>query len=145
MAKEQISAHEQFDRGAAAKAPSEHSFGVVFTVVLALIGLWPVIDREHPRYWFLLAAAVLLAVTFLVPRILHYPNRLWFHFGLLLHKIVSPLVLGIIFYATVVPTGFLMRLRGRDLLRLKRDPDAPSYWIERTPPGPDPKSMTAQF
>jgi hypothetical protein len=142
---ERATAHETLVRSAADKVPSERSFGIVFTVVLALVGLWPLFSRAHPRYSFLLAAAVLLAVSFLAPQALRYPNRLWHRFGLLLNRIVSPLVLGLIFFTTIVPTAVLMKLAGRDPLRLKRDSDASTYWIERSPPGPDSKSMNAQF
>ena len=90
MENERISAHELFDRGSTAKVPSERSFGVVFTIVLALIGLWPLIRLDHPRYWFLFAAAGLLGVTYWAPWILRRPNQLWYRVGMLLHKFVSP-------------------------------------------------------
>ena len=141
-----ISAHEPLGHSSGADTtPSERSFGFVFTGVLALMALWPVIRLGQPRYLVLLAAAALLGVTLWAPQLLRHPNRLWFRFGLLLHKVVSPIILGLIFFLTVVPTGFVMRLMGRDLLRVKRDDDATSYWITRSPPGPDSKSMTAQF
>ena len=65
-------------------------------------------------------------------------NRLWLKFGLLLHKVVNPIVMALVFFGTVLPTGLIMRVLGKDLLRLKRQPDANSYWIERRPPGPAP-------
>ncbi len=84
-------------------------------------------------------------LAFAAPQVLAPLNRLWFKLGLLLHKIVNPIVLGIMFYVVVTPTGLIMRLLGKDLLRLKRDPAAASYWIERTPPGPKPESLGDQF
>jgi hypothetical protein len=78
------------------------------------------------------------------PALLHPLNRLWMKLGLLLHKIVNPIVMGLLFYGTIWPTGLAMRMRGRDLLRLKRDPDADTYWIAR-PPGPLPETMRDQF
>jgi hypothetical protein len=71
-------------------------------------------------------------------------NRLWMKLGLLLHRIVNPIVMGLLFYGTIWPTGLVMRMRGRDLLRLKRDPSAASYWIARVP-GPAPETMKDQF
>ena len=79
-----------------------------------------------------------------MPSVLHPLNRLWMKLGLLLHRVVNPIVMGLLFYGTILPTGLIMRLRGRDLLRLKREPAADTYWIARTP-GPAPESMRDQF
>ena len=91
------------------------------------------------------ATAGFLLVALGFPSILAPLNRLWLRFGLLLHRIVSPLVLGIMFFLVITPMGLLMRAFGKDLLRLKFDRAAASYWIERTPPGPPPESMADQF
>ena len=72
-------------------------------------------------------------------------QQIWTKFGVLLYTIVSPVVLGFLFYVTVTPIALLMRVLGKDPLRLRRDPDAASYWIDRTPPGPSPESMKNQF
>jgi hypothetical protein len=72
-------------------------------------------------------------------------NRAWLKLGLLLSKIVSPVVMMVLFYATVTPVGVLMRWAGKDPLRLRRDAAATSYWIPREPPGPAPNSMKQQF
>jgi hypothetical protein len=77
--------------------------------------------------------------------LLTIPNRLWLGFGMLLHRVTSPVALGIIFYVVVMPTGLLMRAFGKDILRLRHDPAAESYWIKREPPGPKPDSMPHQF
>ncbi len=98
--------------------------------------LWP---------WSCTLAALLLAAALARPALLNPLNRAWLKFGLLLHKIVSPLVMALIFYGAVWPTGLVMRMLGKDLLRLKRAPDAASYWIERHPPGPLPETMKDQF
>src|SRR5262249_25445489 len=97
--------------------------------------LWP---------WMLVLAALFLAAGLLRPAWLHPFNRLWMMLGLVLHKIVNPIVMGLLFYGTILPTGLVMRLRGRDLLRLKREEAADSYWIAR-PPGPAPETMRDQF
>jgi large-conductance mechanosensitive channel len=88
---------------------------------------------------------VFLAAASLAPRALKPLNRLWFLFGAFLHKIVSPLVMALLFFVTVTPIAILMRLAGKDPLRLKFDRAAKSYWIERTPPGPAPETMRNQF
>jgi hypothetical protein len=79
------------------------------------------------------------------PRLLTPLNRLWTRFGLVLHAVVTPVVMGLLFYLTVVPIGIVMRLAGKDLLALRYDPGAKSYWIERRPPGPAPDTMPRQF
>ena len=90
-------------------------------------------------------AALFLAAALLRPAILNPLNRLWLKFGLLLHRVVNPIVMALLFYGTVLPTGLVMRALGKDLLRLKRQPDADSYWIVRQPPGPAPETMKDQF
>jgi hypothetical protein len=137
--------HELHARENVVKTSSDRSFGVVCAVFFALISglnlykggkIWPV--------WFALAA--LLAILALVlPRILAPLNRLWTKFGLMLHVISSPIILGLIFYGCIVPAGFLMRLYGKDPLRLRFEADAESYWIRREPPGPSPESFKNQF
>lgn len=109
--------------------------------LLSLLNGW-----HHGRLWpWTLSATVLfLVAAWLRPSLLHPLNRLWMKLGLLLHRIVNPLVMGLLFYGTIWPTGLVMRLRGKDLLRLKREPDAESYWIARTP-GPAPETMRDQF
>ncbi|WP_052589023.1 SxtJ family membrane protein [Magnetospirillum gryphiswaldense] len=124
---------------------SERSFGIVFAVVFALIGLWPLKAGGDMRLWALGLAALFLVVAFVAPKLLKPLNLLWFKFGLLLHKIMTPLIMGLLFFLTVTPVGMLMRATGKDPMRLKRDPDAASYWIDRDPPGPKPASMKNQF
>lgn len=137
--------HEDYDRDQKVSSGSERAFGIVFFVVLSIIGLWPLSGGAMPRWWLLAIAAIFLMLAFVRPVVLKPLNQVWHRFGLLLHRIVSPLVLGLLFYLTVTPTGILMRLTGKDPLRLKLQPDAESYWIKREPPGPDPQTMTKQF
>lgn len=137
--------HESYVRDEEVHGSSDRSFGIVFAVVFALIGLLPLAFGGSPRVWSLLVSAVFLILALAMPRILAPLNRLWLRFGLLLHRIVSPLVLGIMFYLVITPMGLLMRALGKDLLRLRFDQGAPSYWIERSPPGPPPESMKDQF
>lgn len=125
---------------------SERSFGLVFTVVFTVIGVWPWLFGGAPvRLWALAVAILFLGLTFLAPKILSPLNRLWFRFGLLLHRVVNPIVMALIYYGAIVPTGLLLKAFGKDLLRLKRAPDAQTYWIAREPPGPERGSMSKQF
>lgn len=137
--------HERFTRDEGVKAGSERAFGLVFAAVFALIGFWPLLSDNAIRIWALIVAGLFLAAALLAPGVLKPLNRLWFLFGMLLHKIVSPLVMALLFFATVTPIALLMRIAGKDPLRLKFDRAAKSYWIERTPPGPAPESMRRQF
>ncbi|MBF0267884.1 MAG: hypothetical protein HQL44_04785 [Alphaproteobacteria bacterium] len=140
-----MSTHEDFREKTDVKQGSDRGFGLVFTVFFAIVGLWPLIGAAQPRLWALGLAALFLAVSLIRPSLLKPLNRVWFLFGLLLHKIVSPLIMGLLFFVTVTPTGIIMRALGKDPLRLKRDPNAASYWIMRDPPGPDAGGMTRQF
>jgi hypothetical protein len=138
------STHESFDRDEAAQPGSDRTFGLVMAGALALLSL---VNGWHlGRVWpWTSAAAVLFVIAALLwPSSLRPLNRLWMKLGLLLHRIVNPIVMGLLFYGTIWPTGLVMRIRGRDLLRLKRDPSAVSYWIARVP-GPAPETMKDQF
>jgi hypothetical protein len=136
--------HEQLAEGKVKKS-SERTFGLVFAAFLCVIGLVPLIHHGHIRLWALVAAAVFLVVALVVPRILQPLNHLWFLLGRLLHRIVNPLVMGVLFYVVITPAALLIRLAGWDLLSLKRDPKAQSYWVHRTPPGPEPQSLKNMF
>lgn len=126
-------------------AGSERAFGVLLGAVLAALGCWPLLNGEPPRWQVLGGAAAALAVAGFRPRWLRPLSRLWLRFGLLLHRVVSPVMLAAIYFLVFTPTGLVMRAFGRDPLRLKRDAAAESYWLERDPPGPDRESMTKQF
>lgn len=137
--------HEDLRRDDTLKTSSDRFFGLLFVVVFLLIALWPLL-KGRPVYPVPLGIALaFLAVALIVPRWLAPLNRLWMKFGELLHRIVSPLILGIMFFGVITPVGLLMRLAGKDLLRTKFDRDADSYWIRREPPGPDKSSLKRQF
>ncbi|MEO5335298.1 MAG: hypothetical protein H7841_00180 [Magnetospirillum sp. WYHS-4] len=137
--------HESLDRKDEAKMGSERSFGFVFTAIFAIIGLWPLMVGEPARLLALGAAFFFLALALAVPAALKPLNRAWFRFGMLLHKVMTPLIMGLMFFGAFLPTGLIMRALGKDLLHLKFDPKADSYWIERYPPGPAPESLRNQF
>ncbi|MBZ5609643.1 MAG: hypothetical protein LAP38_15385 [Acidobacteriia bacterium] len=140
-----MSAHEDFSRQAEAKGSSDRTFGVVFAVFFALLGLAPLRTHHSIRWWALAVSLVFLALAVLRPAWLHPFNRLWTQLGLLLGRVVSPIVMGLLFFLVVTPVGFLLRLLGKDPLRLAPDPGASTYWIERRPPGPPPETMANQF
>jgi len=127
------------------KSGSERAFGIVFFVALSIIAIWPLTGGETPRWWLLPVAALFLLLALFRPAALRPLNQLWHRFGLLLHRIVNPLVLGLLFFVAVTPTALVMRLLGKDVLGLKFEPEAESYWIKREPPGPAPRTMTKQF
>jgi len=125
--------------------PSNLSFGLVFAIFFVLIGLWPVMHGDRPRAWSLALGVIFVLATLIVPTALAPLNRIWARFGQLLHNIVSPIALAIVFYCVVTPTGLIMRLLGKDPLRLRVDHSAKTYWVIRTPPGPDAESLKNQF
>jgi hypothetical protein len=124
---------------------SDRGFGFVFATVFFLISLWPLLSAGTLRWWPLAVSAAFLGTALFVPRALRPLSAAWMRFGLLLHRLVSPVIIGLIFFVTVLPTGIIMRILGKDLLRLRFDPLAQSYWIERRPPGPAPDSLRNQF
>jgi predicted membrane metal-binding protein len=137
--------HENLESRTTDGPGSERGFAIVFAVVFVLVGLWPLLSGGLVRAWALLIAAAFLLAGFAAPGILAPLNRLWFRFGMALGRIVSPIVMGVIFFGTVMPTGLVMRLFRKDLLRLRFDPAAESYWIPRDPPGPSAESLKQQF
>jgi hypothetical protein len=139
------STHESLTREEDLKGPSVRSFGFTFFIVFSLVGVLPILWSHPVRWWSLGIAAVFLALTVLRPRILEPLNRVWFALGLLLHRCVSPVTMAVVYYAIVTPTGLLLRLLGKDVLGLRYDRSADTYWIERRPPGPAPDTMSRQF
>lgn len=137
--------HEDFARQDSVTQGSDRAFGFVMTGVsglLAAINLWHA-GRIWP--WMGLICAGFLVASLVRPSVLTPLNRLWFKLGLFLHTIVNPIVMGLLFYFAVLPTGLVMRLMGKDLLRLGLDRHSESYWIVRQPPGPQPEAMRDQF
>ena len=141
----QAATHETFARDDKTQVGSERSFGIVMAVFFALIAVLNCWHEGRVWPWLGGIAVLFLAAAYLWPAALKPLNRLWFRFGLLLHKVVNPMVMGLLFYVAVLPTGLIMRAMGKDLLRLKREPDSDSYWIVRRPPGPAPETMKDQF
>ncbi len=137
--------HEPVAEGEHIGPGSERSFAAVMAgalIILSVLNWW-----HNGRAWpSLLSIAALFVVAGLWrPAALKPLNRLWFKFGLLLHAIVSPITMGLIFYGAVVPTAMMMRLFGKSTLQLKFEPERHTYWVARQPPGPTPDTMKDQF
>ena len=115
------------------KTSSNRSFGIVFFIVFLLIALYPLINKGELRLWSLIISSIFFILGILNSKILTPLNKLWFKFGIFLGKIVSPIIMGIIFFFVVTPTGVLMRIFGKDILNLKYNNNK-SYWIEKTGP-----------
>jgi hypothetical protein len=151
-----MSARANSDRGAlgavvsaapeeAARPSSNRTFGLVFAAFFSLIALLPVLRGHAVRVWALPFSALFLLAALAVPKVLAPLNRAWSAVGMLLHTVVNPLVLGILFFLVFTPFGWVLRRMGKDFLRLRPAPGAASYWIPRHPPGPPPESMSRQF
>ena len=137
--------HERLSAPVKVQGSSDRAFGLVFAAVFAIIGLWPLVGGGSLGVWWLAASGAVLALALLKPSLLAVPNRLWTRFGLFLHSVTSPVILGLLFYVTVTPMGLAMRAFGKDPLRLRFESKVKSYWIERQPPGPAPETMKNQF
>ena len=123
------------------KIGSNRSFGLVFFIVFFIISIYPILNNGDIRIWSLILSFVFLILGLLNSKILSPLNKIWFKFGIFLGKIISPVIMGIIFFLVVTPTGLLMKVFRKDLLNLKFK-DSKSYWIEKN----DPKSkMKNQF
>ena len=112
---------------------SNRSFGIIFFIVFLLITIYPLIKNEELRIWSLIIAIIFLILGLLNSKILTPLNKLWFKFGLFLSKIVSPMIMGVIFFLVVTPIAFIIRIIGKDLLNLKFNKNK-TYWIEKTGP-----------
>ncbi len=120
---------------------SNRSFGVVFFIVFLIVSLYPILNHGEIRLWALMISFTFLFLGLINSKFLSPLNNLWFRFGIFLGKIISPIIMGIIFYLVVTPIGLFMRILGKDLLKLKFNNEK-SYWIEKN----DPKSkMKNQF
>jgi hypothetical protein len=126
-------------------AGSDRQFGLVFAALFLIIACWPLLRLDAPRWWALLIAAAFAMTALLRPTLLQRPNRLWSALGNLLHRIVSPIVMGVIFFGFVTPTGWILGRTGKDLLSLRWDRSADSYWTERPYPPDSRQSMKQQF
>lgn len=125
---------------------TERSFGIVFAAVFIIIAFWPTLFHDGAiRLWAITIAVVFAALGIFTPRLLKPVNRIWFHFGNLLGKIVAPIVMGLIFFVTVTPIGLIRRVFVKDPLNEEFDPEAQTYWITKEKDSPVATSMRQQF
>jgi len=112
------------------KLPSNRNFGLVFFIVFMVIALWPLLNQSEIRYWSLFISLIFLLLGIMNSKLLTPLNKIWFKFGLLLGSIISPIIMGIVYFLIVTPTGFIMRVIGKDVLNLKKNAKN-SYWLEK--------------
>ena len=123
------------------KISSNRSFGIVFFIVFLLISLYPLINSEEIRFWSLVISILFLFLGLINSKFLTPLNKIWFKFGIYLGKVISPLIMGVIFFLVVTPIGYIMRIFGKDVLNLKYHNNK-TYWIEKSGPK---SSMKNQF
>jgi len=140
-----MSAIEDLKRDEDVEIGSDRSFGIVFSVVFTIIGFWPLMFGRPLRWWSIGVAVGFLLIALVIPRMLAPLNRIWMKFGLLLAAIISPIFLALLFYLVFMPIGLVVRMFGKDPLKLKMDRGTRSYWVDREPPGPPPGSIGNQF
>ena len=112
------------------KLPSNRNFGVVFFIVFLIIALWPLLKQNEIRIWSLIISFIFFVLGLINSKLLTPLNKLWFKFGILLGNIISPIVMGIVFFLVVTPTGLIMRFFRKDILKLKKN-TSDSYWINK--------------
>lgn len=123
-----------FSNNSRNKNSSEKSFGIVFSIVFLLVSIYPLIHSGKMHIWALFVSSMFMFLAYVSPKLLSLPSKLWLKFGLLIGSIVSPIFISVIYYIAVVPTGLIMRLLGKDILKNKLDDNAETYWIKRKEP-----------
>lgn len=137
--------HENLDRSLRVRGSSDRNFGLVFAIAFLAMGIWPLRYGAQMRIWALVIAGGFLMLAVLWPTVLHPLNRFWTQLGLLLGRIMNPVMTGVLFFVVFTPFGLLTQALRKDPLRLKFIPEAETYWIKRHPPGPTPETMSKQF
>ena len=112
------------------KLPSNRNFGIVFSIVFLIIALWPLLSQNEIRIWSLIISVIFLSLGIINSKLLLPLNKIWFKFGIFLGNFIAPIVMGIIYFMVVTPTGLIMKMLGKDLLNLKKNNEN-SYWIEK--------------
>lgn len=139
--------HEQFGKRDDVKVPTERSFGLTFAIAFALLAAFTYWHRGATMafYTVIIVSAIFAVVTFAAAHLLRPLNLIWLKFGLLLHKVINPVIMGLLFFGVFTPMGIVMRAIGVDLLRLKRKSSTESYWIIRRDESLPDSSMKNQF
>ena len=122
------------------KIGSNKSFGIVFFFVFLLISIYPLLNDENLRIWSLIISIIFLVLGFINSKLLTPLNKIWFKFGLLLGRIISPIIMGVIFFLLVTPISLILKLIGKDVLNLKRN-DKKTYWLEKKGPKSEMKNQ----
>ena len=112
------------------KLPSNRNFGIVFSIVFLIIAIWPILNQNEIRIWSIIISLIFLILGLINSKFLYPLNKVWFKFGLILGSLIAPIVMGIVFFLVVTPTGLIMKALGKDLLGLKRNKNN-TYWLEK--------------
>ena len=112
------------------KLPSNRNFGIVFAIVFMIVALWPLLNQNEIRVWSLTISFIFLVLGLINSKLLSPLNKGWFKFGLILGRIIAPIVMGIVFFLVVTPTGLIMKALGKDLLKLKKNTNS-TYWLDK--------------
>ena len=112
------------------KLPSNRNFGIVFAIVFLIISLWPLLKQNEIRSWSLIISIIFLSLGLINSKLLLPLNKIWFKFGIFLGNFIAPIVMGVIYFFVVTPTGLIMKMLGKDLLNLKKS-NKDSYWIKK--------------
>jgi hypothetical protein len=134
--------HASFDTP---RVGSDRDFGLTFAIFFLILALWPIVRGDSIRVWSLVIAALLLGVALFSPQFYAIPNKLWFRFGLVLGKYLTPFIVVSLFLVAVLPVALILRMLGKDILGLRRDPTLETYWVPREARGLTPESLDDQF
>jgi len=137
--------HETIIRDDKIEPGSDRSFGLVVGGILLLLSIFQYFNGGTLYFWIGAPGVVLVVLGIVAPKLLHSLNVLWTKLGLMLGRIVTPVIMFLVYIISVVPIGLILRMTGKDLLRMRRGDDKTSYWINRNPPGPTPESLKDQF
>lgn len=137
-----MSAHEVIAH-TPVKVGSNRNFGLVFAVVFFLFGMWPFFKGDSARLWALIVAGLFMLTALVAPSVLRWPNKIWARLGILLGRIVTPIVMGILFCLVIVPIGLILRRRFKQMIDINAN--AKSYWVDRSGPVIESESYEKQF
>ena len=112
------------------KLPSNRNFGIVFSIVFLIVALWPLLSQNDIRIWSLIISGIFLVLGIINSKLLSLLNKIWFKFGIFLGNFIAPIVMGIVYFTVVTPTGLIMKLFGKDSLNLKKN-NKDTYWIKK--------------
>ncbi len=140
-----MSKSHRFSRFEDLNVPPNKSFGITFAVIFLVVGLFPLLRGGAVMLWALIVSGCFLLIALTVPKVLALPNKLWTLFGHMMGKITNPLLLGILYFLFITPFSLLLRLFGKDFLRMGFSKKCESYWIEKPAPRPVSESMKSQF